>query len=179
VSEPVPVAAGIGHPMDSVLAARVLRPYKPHCRYLTSAQVWVRPGVRAPLGASCYFAIPESCYIDDTGHFNSVEFNICYNQMLYYVLAKAVQDHLWAVFDAWTMTDYWAKQLPDVLIVSLQARFRRQIKSTRSGFQGEVEYSRPRMSRGTLFLASQCRFWDDHGGNCEGTVELGLVNVPR
>jgi hypothetical protein len=179
MSEPVHLAAASSHPTDLALAARVLRPYKPHCRYLTSAEVWVRPDAPAPLGASCCFVIPESCYIDDTGHFNSVEFNICYNQITYYVLAKAVQDHLWTVFDTWTMEDYWAKQLPNILILSMQTRFRRQIRSRGAGFQGEIEFSRRRLSRDTLFLGSQCRFWDDHGGSCEGNINLGLVDVPR
>ena len=34
------------------------------------------------------------CCIDDTGHFNSVEFHICYNQTLYYTVAKSVQERL-------------------------------------------------------------------------------------
>ncbi|NET17718.1 MAG: hypothetical protein F6K08_35290 [Okeania sp. SIO1H6] len=33
------------------------------------------------------FSIGESCYIDDTGHLNAVEFNICYNQLLYVAIA--------------------------------------------------------------------------------------------
>jgi hypothetical protein len=35
-------------------------------------------------------AIPESCYIDDTGHFNAVEFNICFNQLAYVLFGKCV-----------------------------------------------------------------------------------------
>ena len=36
------------------------------------------------------FSIPESCYIDSTGHFNAVEFNICYNQLAYVLFAGCI-----------------------------------------------------------------------------------------
>ncbi|MGW6540873.1 FcoT family thioesterase [Streptomyces sp. NPDC055051] len=47
-----------------------------------------------PLTGSGMFTIPEPCYIDDTGHFNAVEFNICYNQLAYYTLAAMIRDRV-------------------------------------------------------------------------------------
>src|SRR5882724_11344285 len=80
-------------PMDisDTLVADILKPYRPHARYLRSAQIThfrdkAAEGIAANKGlvtAAGRFSIPESCYIDDTGHFNAVEFNICYNQLAY------------------------------------------------------------------------------------------------
>lgn len=66
---------------DPSLLAQVLNPYKAHCKYLKSAQVTKEgdPHDGGRVIGRCEFSIPQSCYIDDTGHFNSVEFNICYN----------------------------------------------------------------------------------------------------
>ena len=41
------------------------------------------------ISAKGRFSIPDSCYIDDTGHFNAVEFNICFNQLAYVPSASA------------------------------------------------------------------------------------------
>ena len=95
-----------------LLLDRVLRPYKPNCRYLKAMTIDADDGVRG----FAELAIGESCYIDDTGHLNSVEVNIAYNQMLYYVIATAVRERLVAAFADWTMDDYWRRQLPGILI---------------------------------------------------------------
>ncbi|NJR65313.1 MAG: hypothetical protein HC772_08340, partial [Leptolyngbyaceae cyanobacterium CRU_2_3] len=53
-----------------------LAPYKEHCRYLKRAQFQspvISTGREQSWLINGDFAIPESCYIDDTGHFNSVE----------------------------------------------------------------------------------------------------------
>ncbi|MEO1375818.1 MAG: FcoT family thioesterase, partial [Cyanobacteria bacterium J06635_10] len=49
------------------------------------------------------FSIPESCYIDDTGHFNSVEFNICYNQLFYIIIAYLIKNQLLEVMKDWNL----------------------------------------------------------------------------
>lgn len=166
------------HANDRELMDRVLVPYKPHCQYLKSARVSVAdPAGAAPLvAAQCELAISESCYIDDTGHFNSVEFNICFNQMMYYVLAKAVKERLHPALAAWTMDDYWAKQLPDVLIVDFRSTFKRPVNAAR--FHGEIEFTELRRGTRNLYLRTHCRFRDDRGGHCEGSVDLVVVSAP-
>src|SRR2546422_760024 len=75
--------------VDPSVLDMVLDCYKPHCRYLHSATV--EPGRNGVVVAGRgEFAISESCYIADTGHFNAVEFNICYNQIAYITLAHSV-----------------------------------------------------------------------------------------
>src|SRR5262245_14047302 len=127
-SHSVSSAGTVSLDTDNALLDDVLLPYKENCRYLKTALV--EPGEQErDLSVHCTFEIPESCYIVDTGHFNAVEFNICYNQMAYYLLAKAVQESLIEPFDAWSMADYWERQLPNILIADFQSKFRRPIQS--------------------------------------------------
>lgn len=60
---------------DEQLLQQVLRPYRKHTSYLTAATVTPPPvGSEAGEGMRCEgsFRVPYSCYIDDTGHFNSL-----------------------------------------------------------------------------------------------------------
>ena len=75
----------------------ILKPYRKHAQYLKSAELThfqdkcscATKGKDAGLiTAKGRFSIPESCYIDDTGHFNAVEFNICFNQLAYVCLRQ-------------------------------------------------------------------------------------------
>ena len=161
---------------DEILLEKVLKPYKANCKYLKSAEV-IQEGEPQDGGrviGRCEFSIPESCYIDDTGHFNSVEFNICYNQMMYYVIAKSVKESLMASFRSWTMDDYWAKQLPDIYIVNFESSFRRPMQSSK--FWGEIEFTNIRVRSGMMYIVTKCRYWDDKDGNCSGNVKLAIVN---
>lgn len=178
---PFPALARAPAALDDVsLMARVLRPYKPHCRYLLTAEVAACVDVPDRVVARCELSIPESCYIDDTGHFNSVEFNICYNQMVYFAIAKTVQNGLLPSLSGWTLDDFWRKQLPDILITRFESCFRKPVQPRR--FHGEVVLTRGRYSGGAqpmLLLRTTCRFWDDEGGHCDGNIVLALLNVPR
>ncbi|WP_326559979.1 FcoT family thioesterase [Micromonospora sp. NBC_01796] len=171
--------ATVGFPDDPAVRERVLRPYRPHAQYLKSARVRT-DGDRVT--ALCEFGVAESWYIDSTGHFNSVEFNICYNQVAYYLLAMSVREHLLPVFDTWTMADYWQRQLPNVLITELRSRFRRAIDPTR--FTGELAFTNAQLRAGRegrtplLIIDTECRFWDDRGGRCDGEVRLVLTDPP-
>jgi hypothetical protein len=162
---------------DPELLSDVLRPYaRPKTQYLKSATVAVADGLASAEGR---FAIPFPCYIDDTGHLNSVEVNICFNQLMYYLIAKCVQERAVAEFDDWTMDDYWAKQLPDILIARFSSEFKRPIDS--SAFTGEVsfaEFRRTRRSRPVQVVDMPWRFWDDKDGFAQGEVRMALVDPP-
>lgn len=162
---------------DEVLLARVLRCYKPNCRYLKSATVTVEDGRVHSHGV---FEIPASCYIDDTGHLNAAEVNICFSQMLYYVIAMSVRERLGPVFSGWTMEEYWARQLPDILITRFSSSFRWPINPRR--FFGELEFvsvtqrrlrpdSGPLISLDTTF---GCR--DDDQGRSTSEVKVAIVS---
>ena len=163
---------------DTELLARVLRPYRANCVYLKSAEVGADSGI---VTARCAFAVPESCYIDDTGHLNAVEVTIGYNQMMYYTVAKAVKEGLLDAFAGWTLDDFWKHQLPDILIARFGGRFRRPIDAR--AFFGEIRFrSVERRSPGggsPLIVAdTSYRYWDTAGGRCDGDVTLAIVNAP-
>ncbi|MFK4106601.1 FcoT family thioesterase [Streptomyces sp. NPDC019531] len=174
---PAKAAEEVTFATDAELLPRVLQPYKEHCKYLRTAEVTLRSGMPT---ARCEFAIPESCYIDDTGHLNAVEVNICYNQMMYYLVAKSVKEGLGDEFSSWTMADYWRRQLPDILIARLSSNFRRPINAR--SFQGEMEFrflsrKAPAGSRPFLMAVTSHRYWDGDGGLCDGEVTLAITNV--
>lgn len=162
---------------DAELLSGVLRPYeRPRTQYLKSATVAVGDGSASARGR---FAIPFPCYIDDTGHLNSVEVNICFNQLMYYLIAKCVQERALPEFDDWTMEDYWAKQLPDILIAGFRSDFKRPIDS--SSFTGEVsfaEFARTNRSRPVQLVDMPWTFQDDKGGFARGEVRMALVDPP-
>jgi hypothetical protein len=162
---------------DPELLADVLRPYaRPKTQYLKSATVKVSGDLASAEGR---FSIPFPCYIDDTGHLNAVEVTICFNQLMYYLIAKCVQERSLAAFDAWTMEDYWAKQLPDILIAKYSSTFKRPIDS--ADFFGEVSFAgftETNRSRPVLRVDMPWRFWDASGGYAEGEVGMALVDPP-
>ncbi|MFF9146012.1 FcoT family thioesterase [Streptomyces sp. NPDC014861] len=165
---------------DGLLLERVLTPYKPHCRYLRRASLHPGGADGRPLTGSGVFTIPEPCYIDDTGHFNAVEFNICYNQLAYYTLAAMIRDRVHGPFSEWTMNDYWVRQLPHILILDMHSRFQRAMRS--DDFRGEVELVSAREQSGRsgplVLVDTLCRFRDEHGGRCEGKVRVAVTNPP-
>jgi (3R)-3-[(carboxylmethyl)amino]fatty acid synthase len=176
-------AQPVSYPTDEELMARVLRCYRPNCRYLTAMTVSVTgsgDSKDVTVRGFADLAIGESCYIDETGHLNAVEVNIAYNQMCYYVVAKSVQERLGPVFSTWTMDDYWRRQLPDILITSLVSRFRRPID--RSRFCGGFELGPARQRRLTpagpplIALPTVFRFWDDRDGCADGEVAIAIVS---
>jgi hypothetical protein len=167
------------------LLQQVLRPYKPDCRYLRSAEVVGSGNLfeQQPFVQRYEFAIDESCYIDDTGHFNAVEFNICFNQMFYLAAATLVAGDTDGPFRHWTLEDFWERQLPKILITDFSSRFRRPINARR--FSGELRLTRATERAagegrsGMLIIPTECRFWDESGGAAEGQVRIVVLDPPR
>ncbi|MFH8367377.1 FcoT family thioesterase [Streptomyces sp. NPDC018031] len=172
----------VSHRDDQDLLTRVLRVYKPHCRYLRSASVTCagqpRDGGKVSLRGE--FHIPESCYIDDTGHFNSVEFNLCYNQMIYFVMAKSVKERAMWPFDHWTMDEFWARQLPDMFIVDFRSSFRRHMRGRR--FWGELDVTgvveRDGGNGPLVLVKTVCRFGEEEVPACHGEVRIAVRKSP-
>jgi FcoT-like thioesterase domain len=158
--------------VDAGLLDDVLACYKPHCRYLTTLEV---DGGR---GAGT-FAIPESCYIDDTGHLNAVEVNICYNQLLYAMIATAVRDGTEPVFESWTMDEFWRRRLGDILIARFTAEFRKPIDAR--AFRGELTFERVVARRlrpdAAPFVSLDTTFrFTDGDGVAEGSARVAIVD---
>ncbi|WP_308013299.1 (2E)-enoyl-ACP glycyltransferase [Streptomyces beigongshangae] len=165
------------YPTDGELLARVLVPYKAHCKYLRSARVTAEAGLAS---ARCEFAVADSWYIDDTGHLNAVEANIAYNQMMYYLVAKSVREGLLTGFESWTPDDFWRHQLPDILIARFTGNFRRPVDPR--SFHGEIRFrsvTRRSPGGGSPFLHAETsyRYWDAGRGRCDGEVTLAFVGI--
>ncbi|MFE1802233.1 MULTISPECIES: FcoT family thioesterase [unclassified Streptomyces] len=174
------------YPTDEELLHRVLTPYRAkRCEYLTSATVVLKDTAEdgARLSADCSFLIPESCYIDDTGHFNSVEFNICFNQMAYYLVAKAVKESLIEPFSRWTIEEFWTRQLGDIFITDFRSSFR----SAMSGrhFRGRIEiadiadWDGNDLRDALVMLRTRCHYWDEQGGESHGEIGAAITNPPE
>lgn len=175
----------IRYPTDEPLLHRVLTPYRAkQCEYLKTVDVICdgRLGEGGRLSAECTFEIPESCYIDDTGHFNSVEFNICYNQMAYYLIAKIVQDGLAEPFNQWSMEDFWHRQLGDILITDFASSFRVQMRGR--FFKGGMDildvvaWDANDIRDALVVVKTFCHYYDEHGGDSKGHVTAAITNPP-
>lgn len=163
---------------DQPLMAEVISVYKPGCRYLESAETVLDGECLAVRGQ---FAVPEPFYIEDTGHFNAVEYIICFNQMMYYAVAKAVKEAMLMPFATWQPEDFWKRQLSDFLIAALECRFRRPMSARH--FFGEGKFVKLTQRgiggvRTLLIMDTHSRFWDDQGGRCEGEIKVALVGPP-
>ena len=161
--------------VDPEMQARVLRPYKPDCRYLKRSTVEIpEAGADHLVRLHGELAIERSCYIDETGHFNSVEFNLCYNQLVYTLMAQCVASSLLPAFASMTLSEYFARQLPDVLIHEFSSKFRRPLNSR--AFRGTVSIVEAHDRRKFLVCATHCTFEDDQGGLAQGEVTLAIVH---
>ncbi|WP_405488844.1 FcoT family thioesterase [Nocardia sp. NBC_00511] len=162
---------------DTRLLARTMTPYAgKDTVYLKQASVFRRGTEVVGVGR---FEIAESCYIEETGHFNAVEFNISYNQLIYYTLAAAVRDRLIPELANWSMDDYWERQLPAVLISEMRSRYRRPINSR--AYRAELTITDVEFrhrSRPLIALQTRVDFTDDGVGSAVGEVEIVLVDPP-
>lgn len=160
---------------DDILMQDVLRPYFDNTTYLKSADVYIGSTNTGKITGKGWFEIPSSCYIADTGHFNSVEFNISYNQIMYYVIAISVKYKMMRFFDEWTLETYFKKQLPDILIVNFKSKFRSPLNSKR--FYGEIDFVEIKQTSSLVFVKTLCRYLNKSEGIicCEGQVDLAIT----
>ncbi|MGC0151093.1 FcoT family thioesterase [Chromobacterium vaccinii] len=163
---------------DPALRARVLSVYFDNARYLETADIGVDNSEgKEEVVSNGILSVPESCYIESTGHFNSVEFNICYNQIMYDAIAHASKYGLASYFADWGVEGFFSRQLPDILITRFHSRFSKPLDASR--FHGEFVIRSARLHRTAqpfLFLKTSCRFFDDAGGDAAGEVDLAILN---
>mgnify|MGYP005724103381 CR=1 FL=1 len=130
------------------------------------------------------FSIDESCYIADTGHFNAVEFNICYNQLAYVLFASCFQQRylsrlapeLSAKLDT-SMETYREEQLGSMMIVKFETKFRKPIDARK--FRGSIKAVSASVRGGVLFANTEVEFSDDQGGSASGKVMLAIHNLAQ
>jgi hypothetical protein len=179
--------------ISDAFVAEILKPYREHARYLKSAELtqFSEEALRNSDSKECLvtgvgrFSIPESCYIDDTGHFNAVEFNICYNQLAYVVFGKCVEaglmHQLWrgnVDMDSFSRhipsySDYKRHQLPAMLIVRVDdVRFFKPMKS--DDFRAELRVERMTLLGQAGFFFTSITFSDCEGVKAKGSVVLAF-----
>ena len=173
-----------GQVVSEVLRQRVLLPYKPNARYvqsvvLTHAGDGSTPRLAVPsswnrIDGTCGFH--EPCYIAATGHLNAVEVNITFNQLLYLAMAEAVRAQLIPELRHWTLDDFLAAQLPDVLIATYHANFRRPLQSARyEGWFTFVDVQQ-KPHRNLLLMQTRAGCHGPDGGECSIDAMIALVN---
>jgi hypothetical protein len=139
--------------------ARVLIPYRDNCKYLKACSMEYVPtsaGIsadesEASIAATGELSIAESCYIDSTGHFNAVEFQICANQLMYTMGAEVTRRRILRAFAALDLEGYYERQLPNVLITNVTSAFRKVMNPRR--FRGRLQLDR-------AYCLRDRAFWD-------------------
>lgn len=182
---------GIQMPMviSDAFLARILTPYKEHAKYLKSAQIlrYHEPDFNTPISKEQddlvtiegRFSIPESCYIDDTGHFNAVEFNICYNQLAYVLFGKCIQTGIFhKVVADWEQRvnlsfDMFLKyQLSSMYIAKIEGNFLKPLNS--KNFGAKLTITRILWTPQTAFVYTKICFNDAQGVKAKGGVLLAF-----
>jgi hypothetical protein len=160
--------------------ARVLIPYRDNCKYLRRCSMEYLPvggGVtedasEASIVAVGDLSIGESCYIDSTGHFNAVEFQICANQLMYTMGAEVTRRRLLRAFASMDVEGYYDRQLPNVLITNVTASFRKVMNPRR--FRGRLQLDRAYCIRDRAFWECTLTYEDDEGGVADGTIVVTM-----
>jgi (3R)-3-[(carboxylmethyl)amino]fatty acid synthase len=181
IKVPLPIA------ISDTFVAEILKPYRPNAKYLKSAEItrvsdealYDSTSKESLITAVGRFSIPESCYIDDTGHFNAVEFNICFNQLAYVLFGKSVEvgvlQKIWPVSANYlsSFTEYKKHQLPAMLIVRIDGvRFFKPMKS--GDFRAELSIDRMTMLGDAGFVYTTITFSDCDGVKAKGCVVLAF-----
>lgn len=172
------------HPISDSFLQQVLAPYRANARYIADA-TWHHPAeLSVPVqdDPSSWIrvegrgSIASSCYADDSGHFNAVELNIVYNQMMYLGLASCAAAGLTHVVP-WGAEAFFRHQLTDVLIRDYHARFERPINPRDFSVRLEIRSARVRPERQMLWMHTACAVSCAMEGAATAEVTVALVRV--
>jgi hypothetical protein len=164
--------------------AEILKPYRENATYLKAAEIVEVNDKTAIAGTDQKliigkgrFSIPESCYIDSTGHFNAVEFNICYNQLAYVLFAGCINAGLMhkvraGAFEVPSMGEFKRHQLPAMMIVSLESRYFKPLNS--KDFTAELTINKISAVGSAWFFFTTITFSDSEGVKAKGSVTLAF-----
>ena len=119
------------------------------------------------------FSIGGSCYIDDTGHFNAVEFNICYNQLFYIALAHGISQKLLKCVQHLTLDEYYEKQLSHIYITRLESNYKKVINS--SNFSGTFRIKKAKKMQQMIIFKTEIEFSDYDDGLAYGEIDVVIT----
>jgi hypothetical protein len=69
------------------------------------------------------FSIRESCVSNIPTHFSSVDFNMCYDQLFYYLLGMIIENKLLHILSNWDIKDFLDYQSTNFLTIKLTNNF--------------------------------------------------------
>lgn len=144
--------------------ARTLACYFPNVRYLRKAEVefaqdhkpFESEAGRCLALSRGEFVAPPAWYIEQTGHFNAIEFNIAYNQLAYVALAQCVESGaLPALAASLPKSEFHSRMLGDILILKYSVAFNKPMDP--SSFRAQLAIQKL-MTRGNqVFLKTRCQ----------------------
>lgn len=164
----------------------MLSPYLPEVRYLRNVLVEVKapdePGGRngcAIVGHGEFVSPMRPWYIRDTGHFNAMEFNLCFNQIAYATVAQCVADKMIPSLRHMDFDLFRERQLSHMVITRLESRFRKPMQSGR--FSGEFVLDLAVRHGDTVWLKTRCSFGAGGITYSSGKVDLAILDrdMPR
>lgn len=162
--------------VEHTFVKQVLVPYREHCCYLQSVVVQIDDSTSSEhpdVILHGEFTIPDSCYIDDTGHFNAVEFNICYNQIAYCYMAYTIANNLQPALANYDLAQFFEKQLSNFLITTTQAKYASSLNAKR--FFGSFRITNARETRYGVRFDTEMAFRDNNAGRTQGEVVLAVL----
>lgn len=163
--------------IDSEFVKRILQPYRKDACYLKKAILEYNGNDNKYPILKGDLEINESCYIDDTGHFNAVEFNICFNQMGYTYLGYCIKEGLIPQLEGFSKNnckEFFEKQLSHFLIVNIQSSYKKPINSDQ--FYGEIGIKTISKKANCTFIVMTCKYYDDDNGRSFGEVTLAILH---
>jgi len=150
--------------ISSELIEKVLRPYKPECRFLKSASLDY-PRI------SGVFLIGQTYYHTPTlKHATDIEIQLCLNQLLYAGVAEMMEKQSIPELEGLSFGELREENM---LIVKSEKRFKKPIKTDREIF-GEIGVDKWR-SYGRLLVA-QTNFQFENR-SCFGNLELVIIRL--
>lgn len=163
------VCEGVSNVVSQDIIQRLLDPYFPSCRYLKGAVLDSddRLGIRGE------FSIPSSCYVEGTGHFNAVEFVMCFNQLTYVLFGAAVDRGLAPELKVKTLDEFVDVQLTNSYITRSKMSFRKVIDPKE--FNGSIYVNKKRVIRNNNFYSVDVNFSDSNGGKAWGSFDLVMT----
>lgn len=164
--------------------AQTLDCYFPHVRYLQNARIEcgeLGETFETELGdcvalARGEFTSPPAWYIRDTGHFNSIEFNLCYNQLAFVLVGQCIERGAVSALSAQLPRhEFRERMLPDLVISRYSVNFERPMQAL--NFCASLGIVKVISKMGRLFLQTRCQVGPVHGRWCaRGDVMLAVVH---
>lgn len=153
--------------VDPEVLSFMLEPYSSDCRYLQEAFFYNKDD----LGIAGKFSIPHSFYVASTGHFNAVEFVICFDQLYYVFFGEAVRRGLFPKMELDSLEDCRKALLSDRCTKEFKdIRFKTQINP--KSFSGCFFIRDRKKDEKSEAWLIDSKFKDSTGGKATGQVTV-------